>query len=56
MYLDLQTFQQQWSTTNAYLGLSFLKCNENAVFSFKNTYSKKIGPFFFETEMLYYAW
>ena len=50
-YLELQTFQQLCSMTSAYLGkmwvcfleLPFLKswkCNENAVFLFKNTVKK----------------
>ena len=31
-----------------FLELSFLKCNGNAVFFFKNTRSKEKGPFLFE--------
>ena len=50
--LELQAFQQLYSMRSAYLGklcicfleLSFLKCNENVAFLFKNTCSKKKAP------------
>ena len=50
--LELQTFQQLYSTTSAYLGkmcvhvleLFFWKCNKNAVFLFKKTYNKEKVP------------
>ena len=45
--------------TKAYLGkmyvqfleLPFLKCNEDAVFLFKNTYNKEKQPFLFEIDL-----
>ena len=51
--MELETFQQLWSIASAYLditcvyflGLSVLKCNENAVHLFKNTHSKAKIPF-----------
>ena len=34
-----------------FLELPFLKCNENAVFSVKNTYDKGKGSFLFESDI-----
>ena len=58
--LELQTFQQLCRVTSAYLSkmyihffeLLFLKCDKNAVFSFKNTYNKENCPFLFERSVL----
>ena len=62
--LELQTFQQLCSMTSVYLGkmcvhslkLSFLKCNENAVFLFKNTNNKETSPFLFESNVICCVW
>ena len=37
-----------------FLELPFLKCNENASFSFKNVYNKEKGSFLFESEICCY--
>ena len=36
-----------------FLELLLLNCYENAVFSFKNTYNKKKGPFFFKSNIFF---
>ena len=55
-WMELQAFQQLYSTISAYQGkmwvhcleAPFLKCNENAVFLFKNTHKKGKDSFLFE--------
>ena len=55
-FTESHTFQHLCSITNGYLckmfvnflGLLFLKCSENVVFLFKNTFNKEKGPFLFE--------
>ena len=61
--LELQTFQQLCSMASVYLSkmcvhfleLPFSKCNENAVFSFKNTYNKEKGLSLFENDNFCYV-
>ena len=39
-----------------FFGAACLKCNENAVFLFKNTSNEEKLSFLFETNILYYVW
>ena len=50
-HMDLETYQQLFTMISACIvhpifGMVYLKCNENAVFSFKNTQNKDQGPLF----------
>ena len=45
MYLEKRFYRQNVSP---FLKLIFLICNENDVFSFKNTHDKEKSPFLFE--------
>ena len=55
-HLELQTFQQLVSMISTYLSkmcvhfleLSFLRCNENTVSLFENTYNNEKDLFLFE--------